>query len=154
MSDTISNKAFLKTFSRFLDETFENVQGIFLDKCTSLFKTLDGINSEQASRECANCASIAAHVKHIIFYLNVSDRYMFTTDEFRADWGEVWRTTHTVSSPEWDDIRSQLKSAYSDFRKRMLAIADWNDERAFGGAWALIAHTSYHLGEIRRAICF
>jgi len=153
MSDTISNEIFLKTFSNFLNETFENVRGIYLDKGTSLFETLDGISSEQASRECANCASIAAHVKHILFYLEVSDRYMFTTDDFRADWGEVWRTTHAVNSGEWDNIRSQLRSVYSNLRKKMLMIADWNDKRAFGGAWALIVHTAYHLGEIRRAVC-
>lgn len=154
MSDTISNEMFLKTFSNFLDETFENVQGIYLDKGTSLFETLDRITSEDASRQtCAGCASIAAHVKHILFYLEVSDRYMFTTDNFRADWGEVWRTTHEVNSTEWDGIRSRLRSVYSELRKKMLAITDWNDVRAFGGAWALIVHTAYHLGEIRRAVC-
>jgi hypothetical protein len=153
MSDTNSNEMFLKTFSNFLDETFENVRGIYLDKGTSLFETLNDISSEQASREYANRASIAAHVKHILFYLEVSDRYMFTTDDFPADWGEVWRTTHAVSSTEWDEIRSQLRSTYADLRNKMLAISDWNDERTLGGAWALIVHTAYHLGEIRRAVC-
>ena len=154
MADTISNKMFLKTFSNFLDETFENVRGIYLDKGTSLFETLDPITPEDASLQtCSGCASIAAHVKHILFYLEVTDRYMFTTDDFRADWGEVWRTTHAVSSTEWDEIRSKLRSVYSNLRKKMLAITDWNNERAFGGAWALIVHTAYHLGEIRRAVC-
>lgn len=144
---------FLETFTKFLDETFESVQGIYLDKGTSLLETLEGISAEQASRECANCASIAAHVKHIIFYLDVSERYMFTTDNFRADWGEAWRTTHAVTPAEWDELRAQLRSTYTRLREKMIAIPDWSDERAFGGAWALVIHTAYHLGEVRRATC-
>lgn len=154
MADMISAELFLKTFTKFLDETFENVQGIYLDKTTSLFETLDRITPDDASRQtCTDCASIAAHVKHILFYLEVSDRYIFTTDNFRADWGGVWRTTHAVNSTEWDEMRLQLRSTYADLRKKLLVIPDWNDERAFGGAWALIVHTAYHLGEIRRAVC-
>jgi hypothetical protein len=153
MADSAAQGMLLETFTKFLDETFENVQGIYLDKGTSLMETLDGINAEHASRECTNCASIAAHVKHITFYLDVSDRYMFTTDNFRADWGEVWRTTHAVTPAEWDELRAQLRSTYASLREKMVSIPDWNDERTFGGAWALIVHTAYHLGEIRRATC-
>ena len=153
MTDLITQEMFLATFTKFLDETFESVQGIYLDKGTSLFETLDGISAEQASCECANCASIAAHVKHIVFYLDVSDRYMFTPDNFRADWSEVWRSTHAATAVEWDELRAQLRATYVRLRERMLAIPDWNNERAFGGARALIVHTAYHLGEIRRATC-
>lgn len=154
MTDTITQELFLKTFLSVLEETFENVQGIYLDKGTSLFETLDHISAEQASQECcASCASIAAHVKHIVFYLEVTDRYMFTADDFHSDWGEVWRTTHAVTVEEWDVLRSQLRSTYAQLHEKMLAIINWNDERTFGGAWALVVHTAYHLGEIRRATC-
>ena len=40
-----------------------------------------------------------------------------------------------------------------DKGKPVTTVPDWSDERAFGDAWALIVHTAYHLGEIRRATC-
>lgn len=154
MRATISQQMFLEQLDQFLDESFEKVYGIYLDKNTSLFETLDGITAEQASYEpCSSCASIAAHTKHITFYLQVSDRYIFTTDDFRSDWGEIWRNTHAVTEEEWAAIRAELKIAYSDLRARLKTISDWDNERAFGGAWAIVVHTAYHLGEIRRALC-
>jgi hypothetical protein len=30
---------------------------------------------------------------------------------------------------------------------------DWPSEREIGGAIAIIAHSAYHLGEIRQALC-
>ena len=60
-----------------LDEAFEQHHGIFLDKGTSLFQTLDDVSAEQASRTASpKSASIAAHVKHVTFYLNVLHAYM------------------------------------------------------------------------------
>jgi hypothetical protein len=154
MSATISQEMFLEQLDQFLDESFEKVYGIYLDKNTSLFETLDGVTAEQASYEsCEGCASIAAHTKHILFYLQVSDRYIFTTDEFRSEWGEIWRNTHTVTDEEWKAILSELRTTYAALRVKLKTITDWNNERAFGGAWAVVVHTAYHLGEIRRALC-
>jgi hypothetical protein len=153
MTTFLSQEMVLEQLNNFLDETFEKVYGIYLDKNTSLFETLEAISAEKASVECGGCASIAAHVKHIAFYLQVTDRYMFTSDDFRSDWGEIWRNTHAVTPQEWDGIRADLRSAYTNFRDRLKEVPDWNNERAFGGAWAVIAHTAYHLGEIRRMLC-
>ena len=58
------------------------------------------------------CASLAAQVKYITFYLNLSDRYMFTNDDFRVDWGEVWRTTRKVTPEEWDALRATATNEY------------------------------------------
>jgi hypothetical protein len=154
MASDIPQEFIVQQLNDFLDESFEKVYGIYLDKNTSLFETLDQITAEEASYQpCEACASIAAHVKHITFYLTVSERYMFTSDDFRSDWAEIWRTTHAVTAPEWDAIRSELKDTYRSFREKMTTITDWNNERAFGGAWAVVVHTAYHLGEIRRATC-
>jgi hypothetical protein len=60
-----------------LEETFERVNGIYLDRGTSLFETLDTIAAEQASRPVsADCASIAGQVEHVRFYLEVLQQYM------------------------------------------------------------------------------
>jgi hypothetical protein len=154
MGPTLSQEKIVEQLNSFLDEAFEKVYGIFLDKGTSLFETLENITAEEASfQPCEACASIAAHVKHITFYLQVTDRYIFTTDDFQSDWGEVWRNTHAVTPQEWNEIRSDLKSTYHALRDKLKTVTDWNNERAFGGAWGVVVHTAYHLGEIRRATC-
>ena len=35
----------------------------------------------------------------------------------------------------------------------MRGIENWEDEKAIGGALAIVIHTAYHLGEIRQALC-
>ncbi len=50
MASQIDSKIFFTEVSRLLDETFENHHGIYLDKGTSLFETLDGIRADEASR--------------------------------------------------------------------------------------------------------
>jgi Leu/Phe-tRNA-protein transferase len=81
------------------------------------------------------------------------ERYMFTQDDFQVDWGEVWRTTREVTPEEWDGLRSDLKQAYKHLRERIAAVENWNEDRPLGGVIALIAHSAYHLGEIRQATC-
>ncbi len=154
MTQTISQDLLISEINNHLDETFEQVMGIYLDRGTSLFETLSEISAAQASRPISSgCASLAAQVKHITFYLNVSDRYMFTNDDFQVDWGEVWRTTREVTPEEWDAIRDELKETYYHLREKMRTIESWDNNRPLGSAIALIAHTAYHLGEIRQATC-
>ena len=77
------------TFTLFglLTETFEQVHGIFLDKGTSLFETLDGITAEQASRATSDhCATLAAQVNHVRFYIDVLEEYMLEARTEQADW--------------------------------------------------------------------
>ena len=48
MSTQIQTEHFTGALIPLLDETFDNVHGIFLDKGTSLFETLATISSEEA----------------------------------------------------------------------------------------------------------
>jgi hypothetical protein len=71
-----------------LEETFEQHHGIFLDKGTSLFETLEQIDHGQASIPVGGkCASLAAQVAHVTFYLEVLERYFVAHDTSQADWG-------------------------------------------------------------------
>jgi hypothetical protein len=137
-----------------LDETFDNVRGIFLDKNTSFFETLDTISHEEASVPVGNgCATLAAQVKHTAFYLDVVDQSVRDPDMPRADWGHIWRTVSAVDAEEWEAIKAELRESYN----RILTLIDetpaWDDPRVIGGAMGMIAHTAYHLGEIRQALC-
>ena len=136
-----------------LEETFERVQGIYLDKGTSLFETLDTITAEEASRPVsASCASIAGQVEHVRFYLQVLQDYMQDKEVGKVDWAASWYVK-TVTSAEWDALKQRLRSAYQDLTALAKSIETWQGENQLSGALAIVVHTAYHLGEIRQALC-
>lgn len=70
--DTINPEHFTKALYPLLDETFDDVKGYYLDKGTSLFETLADITAAEASIPVGGkCATLAAQVKHVAFYLAV-----------------------------------------------------------------------------------
>jgi hypothetical protein len=136
-----------------LEETFERVQGIYLDKGTSLFETLATVSAEEASRPVsATCASIAAQVEHVRFYLEVIERYMRGETVGQVDWPASWRLT-SVTPEEWDALRERLAAAYRSVSAVMRGFESWESENDVAGALAVVVHTAYHLGEIRQALC-
>ena len=137
----------------FLDEVFESHHGIFLDKGTSLFPTLETVSAEEASIPVGGrCATLAAQVAHVPYYLEVLERYVVYNDRSPADWGLVWRTVEKVTPEEWDDYKRKLKDAHRRIEKMFRENNVWNHD-AVGGSMAIVAHTAYHLGEIRQALC-
>lgn len=154
MTSTVSTSQFSGELLGVLAEAFEDVQGIFLDKGTSLFETLDGISAAEASIPVGGkCATLAAQVAHVNFYLEATERYMQTGQNERLDWGEIWRTVHAVTPEEWAASQARLKATYARIRAQIQAYDGWETPYAMGGAIGLVAHTAYHLGEIRQALC-
>jgi hypothetical protein len=154
MSKVLEQERFTKELFDILDETFENHHGIYLDRGTSLFETLDRINAAEASQPVGGkCASLAAQVAHITFYLEVLERYILTKDTGDVDWGEIWRTIKEVSPDEWMDLKHQLRQTYQRVFSMLRGLETWEDDTSIGGALAIVAHTAYHLGEIRQALC-
>ncbi len=137
-----------------LDEAFSNGQGIFLDRKTSLFETLADMTAQEASIPVGGkCATLAAQVRHVAFYLDVVDRSVRDPNAPRADWDEIWRTVSVVTPDEWDAIRADLRASYDRILRLMDDTPDWNDVDVIAGTVGVVAHTAYHLGEIRQALC-
>ncbi|MBX3052481.1 MAG: hypothetical protein KF753_13455 [Caldilineaceae bacterium] len=154
MSSRIQAEHFTAAIFALLDETFESVQGIYLDKGTSLFETLATISAQEASILVGGkCATLAAQVKHIAFYLDVLEKAMRTGEFERQDWGKIWRETSAVTPAEWDGLQAALRESYSRIRALVTETTEWSSDEQIGGAIAVIAHTAYHLGEIRQALC-
>ena len=151
---TIESEHFTKALRMLLDETFDRVQGFYLDGGTSLFETLAGISAAAASIPVGHkCATLAAQVKHVAFYLDVVDNSVRDPSFPPADWDEIWRTVSSVSPDEWAAIQAELRASYNRILKLIDDTPAWPDEVYIGGAIAMIAHTAYHLGEIRQALC-
>lgn len=150
----IQSEHFTTALYELLDETFDNVHGYFLDKGTSLFETLATISAEEASVPVGGkCATLAAQVKHVAFYLDVLERNVRSGTFEPVDWGEIWRTTKAVTPSEWETLKGGLRESYNRGKALIHDAPAWPSEREIGGAIALIVHTAYHLGEIRQALC-
>lgn len=154
MSTTIQPEHFTEALYTLLDETFDNVRGIFLDKDTSLFETLATISAEEASIPVGGkCATLAAQVKHVAFYLDVVEQSVRTQQNERQDWDKIWRETSAVTPEEWEAIKSALRESYGRIKALINDTTKWPDAYHIGGAIGTIVHTAYHLGEIRQALC-
>ena len=136
-----------------LDETFHTVHGHYLDKHTSLFETLATISAAEASQPVGDrCATLAAQVNHICVYLEVLERAMRGEAVGHTDWAASWRVGG-VDEAEWASLKERLDVAYQSMRATMQGGATRESAEALSGALAILAHTAYHLGEIRQALC-
>jgi hypothetical protein len=153
MPTLIDQQHFLNPLYSLLEETFETHHGIYLDSGTSLLETLETISAAQASIPVGGqCASLAAQVTHVTFYLELLERIILTNDAPPVDWGEIWRTVEKVTPDEWQALKDNLKGAYQRLNQLFHDNPAWNEE-SISGALAVIVHTAYHLGEIRQALC-
>jgi hypothetical protein len=150
---TIRVDDFRKALLFILDETFDNVHGAYLDPGDSFFSTLDGISAEQASVPVVGEGnSIASQVSHVIFYFDVGFQYMQGNNPGPQDWAKSWELV-AVNEEEWGDLKEQLR----DRQQTLLRLIDETPDAAIasedmiGGAMATIAHTAFHLGQIRHA---
>ena len=145
---------FVNNLFQYMEETFEaKHHGIYLDKGTSLFETLDTVSSQEASIPVGGkCASLAAQVAHVIFYIESFERYALYNDNSSRDWGLIWRTVESVTPEEWDALKDSLKQAYQRMDQLFRENKTWNEDM-MGGALSIVVHTAYHLGEIRQALC-
>jgi hypothetical protein len=154
MTSPYLSNPFVVPLFELLEETFEHVNGIYLDRGTSLFETLETISSVEASRPVSqNCATIAAQVKHVNFYLEVLEDYLLGKPVGDVDWGHIWRTTREVSPEAWDALRQQLHQTYQRLMTILKRLQAGELEGDLTYALGIVAHTAYHLGEIRQATC-
>jgi len=54
---------------------------------------------------------------------------------------------------QWDAIQAELRLSNNCIISLIQEAPAWPSDAEIGGAIAVIAHTAYHLGEIRQALC-
>ena len=149
----IDPKDFNNALFQYMGETFESPIGIYLDKGTSLFETLETVSADEASIPVGGkCASLAAQVAHVTFYIESFERFAVYNDNSPRDWGDIWRTVEKVTPDEWEEYKRKLKEAYQRMDKLFHENELWDEDRMIG-AFSIVVHTAYHLGEIRQALC-
>ncbi len=137
-----------------LIETFETVQGpVYLDRGTSLFETLAEITAEGASQPMGNCATIAAHVAHTTYYLRVLEDRMLGRDLSYVNWDQIWDEVSRVDADEWERLLAELRATYERIMSHLDSADQWQGINELSSLLGIIAHSAYHLGEIRQMMC-
>jgi hypothetical protein len=116
-----------------------------------LLRSLDRLSAEAASRTAvAGGASIAAHVDHVCYGLDLMNRWSDGEPDpwSTADWSASWRRT-TVSEREWDVLRERLRQATRRWRTALATPREMSDVE-LNGVIGSIAHLAYHLGAMRQ----
>lgn len=134
-----------------LEEAFVQVHGIFLDKGDSLLETLAGISAEQASQPLGpRSGNIAAKVNHMCVYIEAVAANAAAGEYLPVDWEGSWKVG-AVDDAAWQALVDRLRTNYEGLRSFIATNETW-DEMFVGGAFGLVAHNAYHLGEIRQAL--
>jgi hypothetical protein len=116
-----------------------------------LIRSLDGLSAEAASqRSAAGGASIAAHVDHICYGLELMNRWSDgEANPWRtADWSASWRRG-TVNKGEWDALRERLRQSTRHWRAALEMPREMSSME-LNGVIGSVAHLAYHLGAIRQ----
>ncbi len=114
-----------------------------------LLTSLDRLSAAQASAPAPGGASIAAHVDHLRYGLELLNRELAGERAFDdADYSASWRRM-TVSDREWRERREQLTAEANRLREIV------HHRRGLGGTdllnlVAIVVHLAYHLGAIRQ----
>jgi hypothetical protein len=153
MAKTIGQETFSTEIREILEEVFDVHHGFLLDKGTSLLATLDGVSAAAASAPIAlGTVSIATHVEHIIFYIDVLGKGIAGQEIGEIDWREIWERVGEVNEEAWDDLRARLRAEYTWLMAILNDVQDWRENDAVGASIVILAHTACHLGVIRQAL--
>jgi hypothetical protein len=148
---SIATNEFREALLMSLEEVFTNVRGFMLDTGTSLFETLATISAEEASqRVSSQGASLAAQVNHARFYIDALLAGPPAEGQPPHDWAGSW-AIEAVTNEEWLALIERLRGSYEKAREFAQTYEGWN-AWFMAGAFGLVAHSAYHLGEIRSGI--
>ncbi len=115
-----------------------------------LIQSLENLSAEEASRiPAGRTSSVAAHVDHLRYGLELLNRWNDGADPFaEADYSASWGRT-TVQEPEWTRLRAELRIQADDWSR---ALEDTRplDDITLTGIVASVVHLAYHLGAIRQ----
>ena len=152
-----SDSVFQRALSKLLTEIFDGPPGneayVLNPGDPGLNGQLDTIDAETASsRTMPGKTMIASHVDHVLYGLNLMNRWANGEENpwADADWNASWQRTN-VTDGQWNELRKRLREASASWQRIVASKTDW-DDLAANGALSSAAHTAYHLGAIRQIL--
>ena len=116
-----------------------------------LLRSLDRLSASAASKpSAAGTASIAAHVDHVCYGLDLMNRWSDGEPDpwSTADWNASWKRG-TVTEREWDALRERLRQSAGRWRAALETPREMSAVE-LNGVIGSVAHLAYHLGAIRQ----
>jgi hypothetical protein len=115
-----------------------------------LLRSLDRLPAEAASAVSSSGASIAAHIDHVRYGLELMNRWSAGVPDpwTGADWKASWQRT-AVTGEQWSALRQELRRESERWRAALQAPREMS-ALELHGVIASIAHLAYHLGAIRQ----
>lgn len=115
-----------------------------------ILRPLRALSAEDASRiPPGGTSSIAAHVDHLRYGLNLWNRWSNGESPFAdADWSASWKRT-AVSDREWAALVQELEREGRTLHRAFQTRRELRDD-ALTGYVAVVVHLAYHVGAIRQ----
>ena len=114
-----------------------------------LLSSLDTLSAEAASARPGGRSSVASHVEHLRYGLDLLNRSARGENPWAdANWAESWMRQQ-VTADEWKSLRLALAVEARAWLEVVKRPPHWN-ESALASAVSSIPHLAYHLGAIRQ----
>jgi len=114
-----------------------------------LLRSLDALSAAAASAHQDGRPSVAAHVEHLRYGLELLNRWARGADPWStASYSSSWLRDR-VNDEQWKTLRDALRHEASNWIAAVQQRSDWN-EQALTEALASAVHLAYHLGAIRQ----
>ncbi|MCA1586620.1 MAG: DinB family protein [Acidobacteria bacterium] len=140
----------LKLFNELVDGSAEQAAWVLNPLDPGLMRSLETLSAAQASAvPPGGGASIAAHVDHLRYGLELLNRWSRGEEPFaEADYSASWHLI-TVSEAEWASRRHALAREAYAWRDALSQPREL-DATELAGVVASIVHLAYHLGAMRQ----
>src|SRR5919198_116847 len=142
--------ALLKVLNELIDGSAPEAGWVLNPADPGLIKSLDKISAEKASATSLDGgASIAAHVDHLRYGLELLNRWSYGDDPFAdADYSASWGRG-AVSDAEWKSRREALQREAYAWREAINRPREFTPTE-LTTVMASVAHLAYHFGAIRQ----
>jgi hypothetical protein len=114
-----------------------------------LLASLDALSATDASQRVSGRSSVAAHVDHLRYGLELLNRWTRGENPWRdADFAPSWKR-EVADDAQWRELRAALALESRAWLATTAQRCDW-DEAGLTIALASAVHLAYHLGAIRQ----
>jgi hypothetical protein len=149
MPETRINHAVLHLLNEMFDGPVPHQAFVLNTGDPGLLASLDKLTSEQASATPAGGASIAAHMEHVRYGLELANRWSrgenpYADANFAASWQQ-----NVVSEHEWAERRHALRAEAVAWREALQQPRELTGIE-LNGVIATAVHLAYHLGAVRQ----
>ena len=151
MADLASDlrKSLSTLLSELIDGPSERAAFVLNRGDRGLLASLDLLSAESASARAAGRASIAAHVNHLRYGLELLNRWARGEDPWHdANFAASWQRLD-VDAAQWSERRAALRREADAWRAACRERGSW-DESSITEAFASAVHMAYHMGAIRQ----